>query len=91
MLFHGINVVSLSVPDLDAARDFYGRVLGFGAPLYDLPQIGWLEFGTGGAGNLAVTTNDPHEPPQSRTTVVLKHRGLLLYLCGAATARRTLR
>lgn len=27
-LFHGINVVSLSVPDLDAARKFYGQVLG---------------------------------------------------------------
>ena len=71
MLFRGVNVVSLAVPDLEAARDFYGRVLGLGAPLYDMPQIGWLEFGTGGAGNLAVTTNERDQPPSTRSTLVL--------------------
>ena len=71
MLFHGVNVVSLSVPDLDAARHFYGNVLGLGTPLYDMPEIGWIEFGTGGGGNLAVTTNEPEAPPNTRTTVVL--------------------
>lgn len=40
-LFQGINVVSLSVPDLDAAREFYGQVLGLGTPVYDMPEIGW--------------------------------------------------
>ena len=71
MLFQGVNVVSLSVPDLAAARVFYGTVLGLGAPLYDMPEIGWIEFGTGGAGNLAVTTNEPPAAPNTRTTVVL--------------------
>ena len=51
-LFRGINVVSIAVPDLDAARAFYRDVLGLGAPVYDLPDAGWIEFGTGGGGNL---------------------------------------
>lgn len=74
-LFHGINVVSLSVPDLGAARDFYGNVLGLGAPLYDMPEIGWVEFGSGGGGgNIAVTTNEPAQPLSTRTTIVLNTR-----------------
>ncbi|HYG64511.1 MAG TPA: VOC family protein [Thermoanaerobaculia bacterium] len=74
-LFQGINVVSLSVPDLDAAREFYGQVLGLGAPLYDMPEIGWVEFSGGAAaGNIAVTTNEPAQPPSTRTTVVFNTR-----------------
>ncbi len=48
-LFRGINVVSVPVPDLDRARLFYGETLGLGTPLYDLPKVGWVEFGSGGA------------------------------------------
>lgn len=47
-LFHGINVVSIAVPNLARAREFYAGVLGLGTPIYDLPEAGWIEFGTGG-------------------------------------------
>lgn len=68
----GINVVSVSVPDLDAARAFYGEVLGLGAPEYDLPDVGWIEWGTGApGGNLAVTRAEPGWAPSTGTTVVL--------------------
>lgn len=71
-LFQGINVVSISVPDLDRARAFYGEVLGLGAPLFDLPDAGWIEFATGSAaGNLAVTTAGPGWAPSAGTTIVL--------------------
>jgi predicted enzyme related to lactoylglutathione lyase len=71
-LFDGINVVSIAVPDLDAARDFYGTVLGLGAPEFDLPDAGWIEFRTGGpGGNLAVTRAEPGWAPSTGTTVVL--------------------
>lgn len=71
MLFSGVNVVSISVPDLTAAREFYGSVLGLGEPLYDLPEAGWIEFATGGPGNLAVTTSGDGSAPSEATTVVL--------------------
>jgi predicted enzyme related to lactoylglutathione lyase len=71
-LFTGINVVSIAVPDLDAARDFYRDVLGLGAPEYDLPEAGWIEFHTGApGGNLAVTASEPGWAPSTGTTVVL--------------------
>ena len=71
-LFQGINVVSISVPDLDAAREFYGTVLGLGEPVYDMPEIGWVEFETGSPhGNLAVTTNEAGQEPSTSVTVVL--------------------
>ena len=70
-LFRGINVVSLSVPDLERGREFYRDVLALGAPLYDLPEAGWIEFTTGGAGNLALTLAPPDWSPASGTTVVL--------------------
>ena len=71
-LFRGINVVSLSVPDLDAARVFYRDVLGLGEPLFDLPEIGWVEFSTGAAhGNVAVTLAAPGWQPSHTTTLVL--------------------
>jgi predicted enzyme related to lactoylglutathione lyase len=71
-VFKGINVVSVSVPDLAAARRFYRDVLGFGAPVYDLPDAGWVEFNTGGAqGNLAVTKAADEWTPNTATTVVL--------------------
>ncbi|APG85935.1 hypothetical protein SAMCFNEI73_Ch3330 [Sinorhizobium americanum] len=71
-LFRGINVVSISVTDLDRARAFYGEVLGFGPPLYDLPEAGWIEFSTGGvAGNVSVTLAESGWTPSTGTTLVL--------------------
>lgn len=71
-LFSGINVVSVSVTDLDSARDFYRDVLGLGQPLYDLPDAGWIEFSTGGdGGNLSVTSAPPDWTPSQGTTIVL--------------------
>jgi predicted enzyme related to lactoylglutathione lyase len=71
-LFKGINVVSISVPDLDQARTFYRDVLGLGEPLYDLPDAGWIEFGSGSlSGNIAVTTAEADWQPSTGTTIVL--------------------
>jgi predicted enzyme related to lactoylglutathione lyase len=71
-LFRGINVVSIAVPDLARARAFYADVLELGAPLYDLPEAGWIEFGTGGpGGNLALTAAEPDWQPSTGTTIVL--------------------
>jgi predicted enzyme related to lactoylglutathione lyase len=72
-LFKGINVVSIPVTDLDRARDFYRNVLGFGEPLYDLPEAGWIEFSSGreGAGNVSVTLAEPGWRPSTGTTLVL--------------------
>lgn len=59
-LFNGINLVSISVTDLDWARRFYGDLLGLGAPVYDLPESGWIEFSVGnGYGNLSETSAEP--------------------------------
>jgi predicted enzyme related to lactoylglutathione lyase len=71
-LFKGINVVSISVTDLDRAREFYRDTLGLGTPLYDLPEAGWIEFSTGSdAGNLSVTLARPGWQPSTGTTIVL--------------------
>jgi predicted enzyme related to lactoylglutathione lyase len=70
-LFRGINVVSISVSDLDRARAFYGDTLGLGLPVYDLPESGWIEFATGGGGNLSVTLAEAGWRPSTGTTVVL--------------------
>ena len=71
-LFRGINVVSISVIDLDGARVFYGDILGFGAPVYDLPDAGWIEFAAGGdGGNISVTTAAGDWKPSTGTTLVL--------------------
>lgn len=71
-LFDGINVVSIAVPDLAAAREFYAGVLGLGEPLYDLPDAGWIEFSTGAErGNLALTAAEPGWAPGTGTTIVL--------------------
>ncbi|HEY9422767.1 MAG TPA: VOC family protein [Thermoanaerobaculia bacterium] len=70
-LFRGINLVSISVPDLDAARVFYRDVLGVGAPVYDLPEAGWIEFEScSTAGNIAVTSAESGWAPSTGTTVV---------------------
>ena len=67
----GINVVSISVPDLGEARRFYRDVLGLGEPLYDLPEAGWIEFSSGSpAGNIAVTTASEGWSPSTGTTIV---------------------
>ncbi|WP_017626506.1 VOC family protein [Nocardiopsis chromatogenes] len=73
-MFQGINVVSVPVPDLDEGRRFYRDVLGLGEPLYDLPDAGWIEFGTGErSGNLAITHVSSERRPgvPEETTVVL--------------------
>jgi predicted enzyme related to lactoylglutathione lyase len=71
-MFRGINVVSIPVPDLDAARIFYRDTLGLGPPLYDLPEAGWIEFATGGDhGNVAVTTAGGEQAGAPGATVVL--------------------
>jgi predicted enzyme related to lactoylglutathione lyase len=71
-LFSGINVVSVSVTDLDRAREFYRDTLGLGEPLYDLPAQGWIEFSSGGdSGNLSVTLAEPGWQPGFGTTIVL--------------------
>jgi predicted enzyme related to lactoylglutathione lyase len=70
-VFKGINVVSISVSDLDKAREFYCDVLGLGEPIYDLPDAGWIEFESGSpSGNIAVTKAEPHWQPNTGTTVV---------------------
>jgi predicted enzyme related to lactoylglutathione lyase len=70
-LFNGINVVSISVTDLDAARRFYGTVLGLGEPVYDLPDAGWIEFASGAPhGNIAVTLAEEGWEPRVSTTIV---------------------
>lgn len=71
MLFSGINVVSIAVPDLVAAKRFYGETLDLGEPLYDLPDAGWIEFATGGPGNLSLTRAEDGWKPSESTTVVL--------------------
>ena len=71
-IFHGINVVSIEVPDLAAARTFYADILGLGDPVHDLPDAGWIEFSTGGtSGNLSLTQAGPDFAPAMTTTVVL--------------------
>jgi predicted enzyme related to lactoylglutathione lyase len=70
-LFSGINVVSIAVPDLAAAREFYASVLGLGEPEYDLPDAGWIEFATGApGGNVALTAAEPGWAPSTATTIV---------------------
>jgi len=71
-IFKGINVVSIPVTDLDAARGFYRDTLGLGTPLYDLPEAGWIEFSTGReGGNVSVTLAAPEWQPAAGVTLVL--------------------
>lgn len=72
-LFQGINVVSISVPDLKAARDFYAENLGFGEPLHDLPEAGWIEWESPvpGGGNISLTRAEQGWTPSKGTTIVL--------------------
>jgi predicted enzyme related to lactoylglutathione lyase len=70
-LFKGINVVSVCVPDLQGARDFYCNTLQLGEPIYDLPEAGWIEFRTGSvAGNIAITKAQDDWTPSTSTTIV---------------------
>lgn len=70
-IFKGINVVSISVTDLDAARDFYAHALGLGEPEYDLPEAGWIEFKSGASGgNISVTLAENGWQPSTGTTIV---------------------
>ena len=70
-MFQGINVVSIPVSDLTLAKTFYGEVLELGEPVYDLPDAGWIEFGSGGdGGNIAVTTADAEQAGKLGVTIV---------------------
>ena len=70
-LIKGINVVSISVTDMNVARDFYGNVLGLGTPVYDLPDAQWIEFQSGAPyGNISVTMAEPDFIPNIGTTIV---------------------
>ena len=82
-LFKGISVVAISVPDLESARAFYAETLGLGAPTYDLPEMGWIEFSTGGPGALSLVPPEDGAAfsPSTHTTVVLD-----VYDCGEAVA-----
>lgn len=72
-MFKGIKVVSIAVPDLAQARRFYRDVLGLGEPLYDLPEAGWIEFGTGEtSGNIAITQAKDGWSPSASATIVLR-------------------
>ena len=71
-LIKGISVVSFAVPDLAAAKPFYAEVLGLGTPVYDLPEMGWIEFSTGDSGgHLSITTAEGSFAPSTNVTVVL--------------------
>ncbi|MCC6891946.1 MAG: VOC family protein [Anaerolineae bacterium] len=71
-LFQGINVVSITVTDLDKGRAFYRDVLGFGEPVYDLPEMGWIEFKTGStAGNISLVPPEGEWQPSNSTSIVL--------------------
>jgi predicted enzyme related to lactoylglutathione lyase len=69
--FAGINVVSISVPDLAAARIWYMETLGLGEPEFDLLDFGWIEFRTGGAGNISLVPAEDDWTPSTNVTAVL--------------------
>ncbi|WP_114953042.1 VOC family protein [Sphingosinicella terrae] len=69
-MFRGIAVVSIPVPDLEAARRFYGETLGLGTPVYDLPEAGWIEFASGGRGGNVSVTTEGWEGPRGGATIV---------------------
>lgn len=86
-LLRGINVVSISVPDLEQGRAFYRDVLGLGEPIYDLPQLGWVEFSAGAeGGNIALVAAEAKWQPSFSTTVVLNVEN-----CHAAVSELTSR
>ncbi|MBI1280473.1 MAG: VOC family protein [Anaerolineaceae bacterium] len=71
-LLQGINVVSIAVPDLDKGRDFYRNVLELGEPVYDLPDVGWIEFKLGAqSGHVALTTAEKDWQPSAGITIVM--------------------
>lgn len=71
-LLQGINVVSISVPDLAKGREFYQNVLGFGEPVYNYPEAGWIEFNPGAqSGHIALTNAEDGWQPSSSITIVL--------------------
>jgi predicted enzyme related to lactoylglutathione lyase len=70
-VFEGISVVSISVPNLDQARQFYRDILSLGEPVYDLPEAGWIEFKAGRTpGNIAIMKAEDGWKPSTSTTVV---------------------
>ena len=71
-LLKGINVVSISVTDFNKGRDFYRNVLGLGEPVYDLPDVGWIEFKFGNnSGHISLTTAEEGWKPNNSITIVM--------------------
>jgi len=65
-----------------SARAFYRDFLGFGTPLYDLLDPGWVEFACGApSGNVAIVKADQDWQPGTGTTIVLNTEN-----CHAAVA-----
>ena len=71
-LLKGINVVSISVTDLDKGRDFYRNVLELGEPVIDLPDIGWIEFKLSEeSGHISLTSAEEGWQPGGGITIVM--------------------
>ena len=71
-LLKGINVVSISVTDLDKGRDFYRNVLGLGEPVIDIPEAGWIEFKfNNNSGHVSLTTAEDGWKPSNGVTIVM--------------------
>ncbi len=71
-LLQGINVVSISVTDLDKGRDFYQNVLELGKPVLDLPDMGWIEFQFGTpSGHISLTKAEEGWQPGGGITIVI--------------------
>lgn len=62
-LFKNVNVVSVYVTDWEAAKQFYGEVLGW--PLaYGDDQVGWFEYGPENETHVAINRwDDPATVP----------------------------
>lgn len=71
-LLKGINVVSISVTDLNKAREFYCNELGLGEPVTNMPEVGWIEFKFNNtSGHVSLTTAEEGWKPNNSITIVL--------------------
>lgn len=71
-LLKGINVVSISVTDLDKGRDFYRNVLELGEPVLDMPDLGWIEFKfPAQTGHISLTKAEDGWKPGDSITIVM--------------------
>ena len=71
-LLKGINVVSISVTDMDKGRDFYRNVLELGDPVIDMPDMGWIEFKfPAQTGHISLTKAEEGWKPGDSITIVM--------------------